>query len=137
MKKILDCDLGSLKVGERAKVLVDKGEWKLTSPVQEYSVHGSVVYIKTENSVYMTEEKRQEETFPVEKRCPFCGNVSRITLKGEEIQEYHKYLGGEYIQNCFPGFTPQEREFFITGYCLKCQEFIFGPAKVISTRFSE
>ena len=55
MKKIDGCDLGTLKIGGRARVYMD-GRRYLTSPITDYFVAGGIVRIHTANSVYSTKE---------------------------------------------------------------------------------
>jgi hypothetical protein len=51
-KVIIDgCDMGSLQIGERAKVFVN-GQVLLTSAVVNKVVAGGHVYIETKNTIY-------------------------------------------------------------------------------------
>ena len=53
MKRIIidGCDMGSLRIGERAKVFVN-GQVLLTSAVVSTVVAGGHIYIETQNSIY-------------------------------------------------------------------------------------
>lgn len=53
--------------------------------------------------------------------CPFCGKLHSITVDREEFQRGSAlYRYGELIQDCFPNFTPDEREWIKTGICPTC-----------------
>lgn len=60
----------------------------------------------------------------LETACPFCGKKHKLILKGDKIVEYKQgkvaYEAGYMIQVAFPSFTPDEREFILTGICDKC-----------------
>ena len=56
-------------------------------------------------------------------KCPFCENVTTITVPANE---YIKWATGEeLVQNCFKSLGPDERELFITGMCFDCQSDVF------------
>lgn len=64
-----------------------------------------------------------EEFVNLKIRCPYCGTVSIVRVKGED---YDRYARGEgYIHTCFPYLDITDREKLITGFCKKCQEDIF------------
>ena len=44
----------SFTVGQRAKLQLEDGRWVFTSPVQEYLVANSNLYVKTANHIYVT-----------------------------------------------------------------------------------
>jgi len=70
----------------------------------------------------------------ITKRCPFCGEISSLNLTKEEYQRYQRYLRREdVIQNLLPTLNIFEREFLITGYCVrnKCQDLIFGRTSIV------
>lgn len=60
----------------------------------------------------------------LETACPFCGKKHKLVLKGDKIAEYKQgkvaYEAGYMIQAAFPSFTPDEREFILTGICDEC-----------------
>lgn len=56
-------------------------------------------------------------------QCPFCGNVTNITVP---LDEYSNWLHGGHVQNCFKSLGPDERELFITGMCFDCQKELFA-----------
>jgi hypothetical protein len=53
--------------------------------------------------------------------CPFCRKEHSITV-GQEDFARGKALaaGGALAQEAFPSWTPDEREFLISGVCPKC-----------------
>lgn len=55
--------------------------------------------------------------------CNCCEREVRIEVP---FEGFLKYQAGELIQNCFPNLTPSQREFFITGFCEKCQDNLFS-----------
>ena len=56
--------------------------------------------------------------------CPFCGKKQQLSLKGDKAIAYKQgkiaYEVGYNIQAAFPTFTPDEREFILTGICNEC-----------------
>lgn len=56
--------------------------------------------------------------------CPFCGKKQRLVLDGERAEAYKKgkiaYEAGYRMQDAFSSFTPDEREFIMTGICPTC-----------------
>ena len=63
----------------------------------------------------------------VEQQCCICGQKSQIKLSESEIEAYRGYLkGGKLIQECLPTLNKCEREFLKSGYCMGCQELLFG-----------
>ena len=55
------------------------------------------------------------------KTCPFCSNKHQIMVdKNDYIAGTEAYRNGAKIQDAFPSFTPDEREFLKTGICPKC-----------------
>lgn len=55
--------------------------------------------------------------------CPFCKNITRMTVPTDE---YIAYMNGELAQNAFTSLNASEREVIISHICLDCQERIFG-----------
>ena len=60
------------------------------------------------------------------RKCPMCGETTSIDVKNQkinkQIDEWEK--GKIYLQNI--QLPPNKREFLKTGYCLECQELLFG-----------
>jgi len=54
IKRIKGADMGSLKIGESAKLLLEDGRIALTSPVISYFNANSYLRVETKNSVYST-----------------------------------------------------------------------------------
>lgn len=56
--------------------------------------------------------------------CPFCGKKQQLAFEGNRAEEYRKgkvaYEAGYLIQAAFPSFSPDEREFLMTGICSEC-----------------
>ena len=56
--------------------------------------------------------------------CPFCGKKQQLNLKGDRAIAYKQgkvaYEAGYNIQTAFPTFSPDEREFILTGICNEC-----------------
>ena len=63
--------------------------------------------------------------------CPMCSEINYINFETlDEIKRYDKYKNGEgLIQDIFPEFTPFEREFIKTGYCVDCQCLLFAKER--------
>lgn len=59
----------------------------------------------------------------IKHECPMCSKVCEITV---DADSYNKYKQGAFIQDAFANLNPAEREFIKTGYCLDCQEILFG-----------
>ena len=58
----------------------------------------------------------------VEIRCPFCGNVTLLSVVEEDFQ---KWQGGALIQDAMPYMDRESRETLISGICLECQKDVF------------
>lgn len=53
--------------------------------------------------------------------CPICGKEYSITVNQHTyLDGLNLLLTGALIQNAFPTFTPDEREFLMTGICPTC-----------------
>ena len=53
--------------------------------------------------------------------CPFCGKSHSITVNNDEMEAgSYAIERGVRIQDAFPTWTPDEREFLMTGICSKC-----------------
>lgn len=57
------------------------------------------------------------------RKCPSCGKPHSITVDIRDVEDgCSKYGKGARIQDAFPNFSPDEREFFMTGICPDCWE---------------
>lgn len=71
----------------------------------------------------------------LEAKCPLCGEVTEIEINEQMEQELYDY---EYdseksrmlIQDALPSFSPAQREFLKTGYCMECQKILFTPWEI-------
>ena len=58
--------------------------------------------------------------------CPWCGKKQKLVFNDERAIAYKQgkiaYEAGKQIQEAFPSFSPDEREFMMTGICPKCWE---------------
>ena len=56
--------------------------------------------------------------------CPFCGKEQSLVLNGDRAIAYKQgkiaYEAGMKMQDAFPSFTADEREFIMTGICPTC-----------------
>lgn len=53
--------------------------------------------------------------------CPFCGKEHEMAFNSKAYFEgVEKYNAGAFVQNAFPSFTPDQREFLLTGICNNC-----------------
>lgn len=59
----------------------------------------------------------------LEIECPFCGNVSHLSVDEEG---YDKYQMGELVQRAFPNLEAHVRETLINGMCKECQDKFFA-----------
>lgn len=60
-------------------------------------------------------------TCTLTRTCPFCGKEHSITVDQNALTEgMQKYKEGALIQNAFPTFSADEREFLTTGICPTC-----------------
>ena len=67
--------------------------------------------------------KESKNMTTIKQKCPMCNKVGEITV---DADSYNKYTQGALIQDAFANLNPAEREFIKTGYCLDCQEMLFG-----------
>lgn len=69
-------------------------------------------------------ETEADDKVILETVCPFCGKKQQLVLEHRKGAEYKlgkvAYESGYHIQNAFPSFTPDEREFILTGICPEC-----------------
>lgn len=56
--------------------------------------------------------------------CPFCSKKQQMVIEGDRIAAYKKgktlRASGWKIQDAFYDFSPEEREFILSGICPKC-----------------
>lgn len=56
--------------------------------------------------------------------CPFCHKEQTMVLEGHEADAYKNgkiaYANGTLIQDAFPFFDADQREFILTGICPEC-----------------
>lgn len=63
----------------------------------------------------------------VKQECGICNHKTKIELTEDELEAFERYLaGGIPIQECLPTLNRVEREFLKSGYCVKCQKWLFG-----------
>lgn len=55
--------------------------------------------------------------------CPSCDKTLTLTITGEQLFQINQ---GAHIQNALPEVKPADRERFISGYCGKCWNKMFG-----------
>lgn len=58
-----------------------------------------------------------------EARCPFCGKISTVPVKIDELFKYE--VLGELAQEAFKSLNPTQREQIISGLCPDCQGEMF------------
>ena len=63
------------------------------------------------------------KTIILKKKCPSCKADTRMGVEGSKYIEYE--YSRKHITEVFPELSVFEREFLMTGYCVKCQEKIF------------
>ena len=57
------------------------------------------------------------------RNCPMCRKPHSITVNIRDVEDgCAKYGRGARIQDAFPNFSPDEREFFMSGICPDCWE---------------
>ena len=55
------------------------------------------------------------------RKCPLCGKEHSVALDLMELEEgLAAYQNGAKMQDAFPNFSPEEREFFMSGICPTC-----------------
>lgn len=51
-------------------------------------------------------------------KCPLCGRDNELVVDKREFEEgYEKYCNGALVQDSFPNWTADQREFILTGNC--------------------
>ncbi|RII41316.1 hypothetical protein DWB68_13320 [Galactobacter valiniphilus] len=56
--------------------------------------------------------KDERNTVSILQRCMFCNEGTRVMV---DADDYHRWQGGELIQNVWPDAEPEERELIRTG----------------------
>lgn len=56
-------------------------------------------------------------------RCPLCSTKHTLTIKTEELFMIRQ---GSLISRVLAGYTPTQRDQFITGVCPKCQDMLYS-----------
>ena len=59
------------------------------------------------------------------RKCPACGVGTTFVLDPEKVG---RWKGGEYIQDVWPDWTPDERELLMTGTHEACWNVLFGES---------
>lgn len=69
-----------------------------------------------------------EELINIEFTCPICGKTHYLHNVPKSLVErfQNRHATGEHVQDIFKGYSPVDREKFLTGYCDECQKLIFG-----------
>lgn len=67
----------------------------------------------------------EKHTFTVWKNCPICGKRHYIRRQITDKQYIDYQIRMKPLQEIFPEFSKQDREFLKTGTCKKCQKNIF------------
>ena len=63
--------------------------------------------------------------------CPNDGTANEVVMTNAQFDEYERAVENparaRHVQDIFPGFTPEQREFLMTGLCHECQKRVFVP----------
>ena len=71
----------------------------------------------------VTDKFIDNDTVQFTRNCPSCGKPHSITVSIRDVEDgMAEYGKGARIQDAFPNFTPEEREFFMSGVCPDCWE---------------
>lgn len=73
----------------------------------------------------------------ISKQCPLCNRTMALQLTDEEYTKYFDLVGTVFIQDIFPNMDKVEREFLISGYCVECQNLIFGSDYEMNNKWSD
>ena len=65
-----------------------------------------------------------DNSYAVTFRCPFCGQETTISVPKVEYIEWEENPDC-HVQDIFRSLGPDDRELFITGLCIKCQNKVF------------
>lgn len=60
---------------------------------------------------------------PISRTCPMCGSTEVRKYPEDGIKMYQR---GALVQDAFPDADASEREWFISGFCDKCQDILFA-----------
>lgn len=61
------------------------------------------------------------DTVRITGRCPFCGKQHEMEFPRKELDEgIIRYDNGALLQDAWPTFTPEQREFLKTRICPDC-----------------
>lgn len=75
------------------------------------------------NGITIAPNSNGTTTAVLTRKCPFCGKEHSITVTQRSYLDGMNLLKkGALMQNAFPSWTPDEREFLMTGICPKCWE---------------
>ena len=55
--------------------------------------------------------------------CVVCGRPTLVAFPTDELRRWH---AGAYVQDVWPDFTPEAREWLISGTHPKCWDELFG-----------
>lgn len=70
------------------------------------------------------------------KTCPMCGTNHYMRLTESQAEQWSDYVCyGGLVQNKMPDINKFGREFIKSGYCLSCQEALFGNSLKDRTAF--
>lgn len=59
--------------------------------------------------------------------CPFCEKLHQIEVDQKEYRDgIKKYDAGETVENSFPTFSKEQREFIKSGLCRRCYDLVFS-----------
>jgi hypothetical protein len=65
--------------------------------------------------------KSNSATTTLSKECPFCKKTHTMEFDAEALYSgLEKRKAGMRIQDAFPTFNPDQREFLLSGICSKC-----------------
>ena len=56
--------------------------------------------------------------------CTRCHKDFNFEMTDKQFKELNE--GEKHVQDIFPGFKPEDREMFISGFCPKCWDEIFA-----------
>ena len=62
------------------------------------------------------------------KQCPLCGKITTIKLNTKDSINFLLNQDTKLIQDIFPDAHIAVREVLLSGYCLKCQNLLFGSS---------
>ena len=65
-----------------------------------------------------------KNTVTIANECPWCGKLCIFKVPTEGYTKWR--LKNALVQDAFPDMPSYMREYFLSGFCKKCQEKIFG-----------